>query len=232
MLFFLPYLTSDHCSTALIFPKAIQAKKRAFKFPNFVADKEEFLPLVKLLWEENVDGCQMFKTIKKLKGLKKDMKKLSLKNGDVFKNVKKLRDKLKELLINIDKALDLKQLKKEESIVLQEYVAATKDEEKLLYKKAKVKWLNVADRNNAYFHKVLKNRDHKCRINMIHDDYGNKYEGDDVSNQFDKLSEAEVNEMVRDVSDAKTKEAMFLIDGNKAPFLKVFLLYSLKELGI
>ncbi|GJT85894.1 RNA-directed DNA polymerase, eukaryota, reverse transcriptase zinc-binding domain protein, partial [Tanacetum coccineum] len=131
---FLPYLISDHCSTVLIFPKAIQAKNRAFEFPNFVADKEEFLPL----------------------------------------------------------------LKEEESIVLQEYVVAMKDEEKLLYQKVKVKWLSVGDRNNAYFHKVLKSRNHKCRINTIHDGYRNKYEGDDVAEQFDKLSEAEVNEMARD----------------------------------
>ncbi|GJV16862.1 hypothetical protein Tco_1362185 [Tanacetum coccineum] len=109
----------------------------------FKADKKEFLLLVKLLWEENVDGCQMFKTVKKLKGLKKDMKKLSWKNEDVFENVKKLRDKLKELQVNIDKAFDLKQLREEESIILQEYVSTKKDEEKIIYQKAKVKWLSV-----------------------------------------------------------------------------------------
>nr|GEV14509.1 RNA-directed DNA polymerase, eukaryota, reverse transcriptase zinc-binding domain protein [Tanacetum cinerariifolium] len=45
------------------FPKNIRLenkeKKRAFKFFNFVADKEEFLHLVKSLWEENMDGCQI-----------------------------------------------------------------------------------------------------------------------------------------------------------------------------
>ncbi|GJV16863.1 hypothetical protein Tco_1362186 [Tanacetum coccineum] len=76
---------------------------------------------------------------------------------------------------------------------------------------------------------------------MIHDGYGNMYEGDEVAEQFvrhlhkflgedvqvkhmeninifikNKLSEDEANEMVRDVSDANIKEAMFLIDGNKA----------------
>ncbi|GJR44770.1 RNA-directed DNA polymerase, eukaryota, reverse transcriptase zinc-binding domain protein [Tanacetum coccineum] len=156
--------------------------KRAFKFSNFVADEEEFLPL----------------------------------NGDVFENVK-LREKQKE------------------------YVAAMKDEEKLLYQKAEVKWISIGDRNNAYFHKVLKSRNHKCRINR-NDDCGNKYEGDDVARQFvrhfqkflgeevqvkhmknvnmlikNKLFEAEANNMVRDVSNAEIKEAMFLINGNKAP---------------
>nr|GEV38520.1 hypothetical protein [Tanacetum cinerariifolium] len=190
------------------------AKKRAFKFFNFVADKEEFLPF------GEVD------------------------NKDVFENVKKIRDKLKELQINIDKAPDLKQLREEESIALKEYVASIKVKEKILYQKAKVKWLSVGDRNNTYFHKVLKSSNHKCRINMIHDGYGNKYEEDDVSEQFvrhfqnflgeevqvkhmkninilikNKLYEAKANEMLRDVSDAKIKEAMFLIDENKAPGL-------------
>ncbi|GJZ77260.1 hypothetical protein Tco_0641932 [Tanacetum coccineum] len=135
--------------------KKLDANKRAFKFSNFVDDNEEFLSLVKLMWEENVDGCQM---------------------------------------------------------------------------------------NNAYFNKVLKSRTHKCRINTIHDGHGNNYEGDDVAEQFvrhfqkflgeevqvkhiknsnmiikNKLSEAKANEMVDNVSDAEIKEAMFLIDGNKAP---------------
>ncbi|GJR83031.1 hypothetical protein Tco_0153816 [Tanacetum coccineum] len=98
-----------------------------------------------------------------------------------------------------------------------------KDEEKILYQKAKVKWLSVGDRNNAYFHKVLKSRNHECRINTIHDDYRNKYEGDDIVEQFvrhfkkflgkevqvkhmkninmlikNKSSKAEVNEMNQD----------------------------------
>ncbi|GJT37856.1 hypothetical protein Tco_0937721 [Tanacetum coccineum] len=141
----------------------IMAKKGAFKFSNFVGDKEEFLPL-----------------------------------------------------IYNDKALDLKQLREEENIVLQEYVASMKDEEKILYQKAKFEWLSVGDRHNAYFHKVFKSRNHKCRINTIHDDYRNKYEGDDVAEQFNKLSEVKANEMVKDVSDAEIKEDMFLINGNKA----------------
>ncbi|GKA20014.1 RNA-directed DNA polymerase, eukaryota, reverse transcriptase zinc-binding domain protein [Tanacetum coccineum] len=76
---------------------------------------------------------------------------------------------MKELQINIDKAPALKQLREEEGIVLQEYDATMKDEEKILYKKAKLKWLTKA------------------------------------------------NKMVKDVSDDEIKEAMFLIDGIKAP---------------
>lgn len=44
---FLSYLISNHCPTVLLIPKAMQVRKM-----------EEF------------EGCHMFKTVKKLKGLK------------------------------------------------------------------------------------------------------------------------------------------------------------------
>ncbi|GJT76140.1 zinc knuckle CX2CX4HX4C containing protein [Tanacetum coccineum] len=44
---FLPYLISDHCPNVLVFPNSLQAKKKAFKFANFVANKEDFIPIVK-----------------------------------------------------------------------------------------------------------------------------------------------------------------------------------------
>ena len=42
---FLPYLISDHCPTVLVLPNVVQIKK-SFKFSNFMADKEDFLPIV------------------------------------------------------------------------------------------------------------------------------------------------------------------------------------------
>jgi hypothetical protein len=40
--------------------------------------------------------------------------------------------------------------------------------------KAKVKWLSVGDKNNAYFHKTLKSRQHKNRIGTINDELGKR----------------------------------------------------------
>ncbi|GKC84704.1 hypothetical protein Tco_1140421 [Tanacetum coccineum] len=44
-----------------------------------------------------------------------------------------------------------------------------KDEENILFQKAKIKWLRVGGRNNAYFHKVIKSINHKSRINVVRD---------------------------------------------------------------
>lgn len=46
---FLPYLISDHCPTVLIIPNGVQIRRKSFKFANFIADKEEFIPLVENL---------------------------------------------------------------------------------------------------------------------------------------------------------------------------------------
>nr|GEV87901.1 RNA-directed DNA polymerase, eukaryota, reverse transcriptase zinc-binding domain protein [Tanacetum cinerariifolium] len=104
---FLPYLIFDHCPNVLIFPKAIQTKKRIFKFSNFPADKEEFFSFGEV---DMGRRCGWMPNVQKFKQMEN---------------------------------------------------------------------MNMLNKN--------------------------------------KLSEAEANEMVRDVSDAKIKEAVFLIDGNKAP---------------
>nr|GEV65407.1 hypothetical protein [Tanacetum cinerariifolium] len=129
----------------------------------------------------------------------------------------------------------------EESLCLQNYVEAMKDEEKLLYQKAKNKWLSFGDRNNAFFHKVLKGRVNKSITNFVKDCQGILYQGSDVADQFVKHFQdflgkaADVNDceavvsliikkisfekdsfMIRNIEDNEVKEAMFQIDDNKA----------------
>ncbi|GKA98042.1 RNA-directed DNA polymerase, eukaryota, reverse transcriptase zinc-binding domain protein [Tanacetum coccineum] len=164
---------------------------------------------------------------------------------DVKFNCLKLQ--LKDVQLRIDKDPYDKGLRDKESKCLSEYVEAMKDKEKLLYQKAKIKWLSVGDRNNAYFHRVLKNRNHKNIINSIRDGKGNLYKGKDVADQFvnhfqaflgntetvkdcdyiiplikRKLNAYTTNFMVRDVCSEEIKAAMFQIKSNKVPRLDGF----------
>ncbi|GJT11650.1 RNA-directed DNA polymerase, eukaryota, reverse transcriptase zinc-binding domain protein [Tanacetum coccineum] len=61
-----------------------------------------------------------------------------------------------------------------------------KDEELILYQKAKVKWLSVGDRNNAYFHKTIKSRQQRNRVDAVCDENGKIFEGKEVDEQFVK----------------------------------------------
>ncbi|GJU75090.1 RNA-directed DNA polymerase, eukaryota, reverse transcriptase zinc-binding domain protein [Tanacetum coccineum] len=192
--------------------------------------------------EKEYEGFQMFKTVKKLKSLKRDLRKLSWKDGNIFEKVQSLKMQLKEVQTKIDSDPNDKDLRMEESQCIHDYVEAMKDEGKLLFQKAKIKWLKVGDRNNSYFHKVLKRRNYKSRINTVRDIMGNLFQGEDVVVQFvnhfhkflgteepvrdfepfshlimKKLAAVDANFMVREVCDEEIKEAMFQIDGNKAP---------------
>lgn len=119
---------------------------------------------------------------------------------------------------------------------------AMKEEEKFVFQKAKVSWLSMGDRNNAFFHKSVKSRSQRNRIEVIEDEQGNRFEGVWVAEQFvkhfqkflgssvpvikmtelqnlfhNKLTEAEATDMIREVSNEEIKAAMFQIDDNKAP---------------
>ncbi|GJW91789.1 RNA-directed DNA polymerase, eukaryota, reverse transcriptase zinc-binding domain protein [Tanacetum coccineum] len=187
---------------------------------------------------------RMFKIVKNLKGLKKHLKQLAWCNGDVFENVKKLKEAMKDVQMKTDQDLNNHDLKSEESNVLKLYSEAMKDEEKILFQKAKVKWLSVRDRNNAYFHKTIKSRQQRNRIDAVCDKNGRRFKGNDVAEQFIKhfqqflgesrhvepisdmdtlfqckLNSVEAEYMVREVSNEEIKTAMFQIDDNKAPGL-------------
>lgn len=72
--------------------------------------------------------------------------------------------------IKVDKDPHNSMLKQEDSMILNEYNIAAKDEEKLLAQKAKIDWLCDGDTNSKFFHIVLKGRAHKSRIEAVHDE--------------------------------------------------------------
>ncbi|GJW00158.1 RNA-directed DNA polymerase, eukaryota, reverse transcriptase zinc-binding domain protein [Tanacetum coccineum] len=148
---FLPYLFSDHCPMILVMLNTIQERKRSFRFSNFVSGKDEFLEIVRENWNTTHNGCQMFKVTRKLKALKKPLKILAWKDGDLFENVKILREKLKDIQKRIDTEPHNKVLREEESSIIRDYGEAMKEEEKLLFQKAKIKW----DISNSEIKKVM-----------------------------------------------------------------------------
>nr|GEW61298.1 RNA-directed DNA polymerase, eukaryota, reverse transcriptase zinc-binding domain protein [Tanacetum cinerariifolium] len=64
------------------------------------------------------------------------------------------------------------------SIIGNEPCEAMKDNDLILYQKAKVKWLSVGDRNSAYFHRTIKSKQQRNRIDDVCDENGNIFEGE------------------------------------------------------
>ncbi|KAL7612679.1 hypothetical protein Lser_V15G05847 [Lactuca serriola] len=129
---FKPYRISDHCPAVLIIPNCKMRWKSSFRFANFIADKDEFLPMVKDIWSTNIDGFFMFKLTQKLKVMKKYCRQLCNKFRGSGMKIKELRKELGNIQMKIDQEPFNATYREENANILFEYNVACNDEEKLL----------------------------------------------------------------------------------------------------
>ncbi|GKE16937.1 hypothetical protein Tco_1424514, partial [Tanacetum coccineum] len=163
---------------------------------NVSSDMKEFHNCVNNIEMEDINSSGLFYTWTKnlhnvIQGgqteneeIEKAFKEFGLEEWGFFENVKKLREAVKEVQVKIDKDPHNHELRSEEVGTLKAYTEALKEEELILYQKAKVKWLSVGDRNNAYFHKAIKSRQQRNRVDVICNENGERFEGSVVAQQF------------------------------------------------
>ncbi|GKE49374.1 hypothetical protein Tco_1480632, partial [Tanacetum coccineum] len=72
----------------------------------------------------------------------------------------------------------------EEATYLSAFNDAKLDEERYLRQKAKVKWLGAGDSNSAYFHKTIKSKNYRARIDILFDSNNNELVGAGVPKAF------------------------------------------------
>nr|GEX69227.1 hypothetical protein [Tanacetum cinerariifolium] len=113
-------------------------------------EKEEFIPIVKSGWTSAVHGCKMFKLMKKMKGLKSKLKAFSWKNRNLYEIVENYKKNIKEAQYKLNNNPHDQSIKKKEVMALVEYNGAIRDEENLLFYKAKVDWIIKCNKKNLY----------------------------------------------------------------------------------
>ncbi|GKC11414.1 hypothetical protein Tco_1008196 [Tanacetum coccineum] len=146
---------------------------------QMTADISEFRDCVNSIKVEDIVSSRLFYTwTKNLFKVKSGDTSGVLKKLDRIMGNEEFIDKFPHAHVVFLPNLILIILREKESRILSEYVEAMKVEEKLLFQKAKIKWLCLGDRNNSYFHKVLKSRNTKSRMNQIIDDQGNIFVGE------------------------------------------------------
>ncbi|GJW17456.1 RNA-directed DNA polymerase, eukaryota, reverse transcriptase zinc-binding domain protein [Tanacetum coccineum] len=74
----------------------------SFRFSNHVADKKDFLDIVRGVWMKEVKGCNMYKVVQKLKMLKGPLRKLSWKDGNIFEKVQEIKKTLEDVQCKLD----------------------------------------------------------------------------------------------------------------------------------
>ncbi|GJU24535.1 hypothetical protein Tco_1163156 [Tanacetum coccineum] len=123
--------------------------------------------------------------------------------------VKRLRHELDTVQRDLDLDPFNSNLRDEEAAYVQAFNEASLMEERFLRQKAKVDWLRDGDANFAYFHKSVKSRVTRSRIDIVTDLEGTVTPLN-VSNMFQKrLNEMDALEMIRAVSDKEIKDAVF-----------------------
>ncbi|GJU69972.1 polypyrimidine tract-binding protein homolog 2 isoform X1 [Tanacetum coccineum] len=169
-----------------------------------------------------------FLGIKALKGFMDGILKVALPPGYHFKTI------LDTDPFNI-------RLREIEAANVVAFNQAVLDEEMFLKQKAKISWLKDGDSNTAYFHKSVKSRVSRSRIDVISNSDGIIFANDKVpdafvahyeaflgqtgyTNGFDGsnlfsncLDEQGAAHMVRTVTDHEIKEAMFSMGDEKSP---------------
>ncbi|GKB40686.1 hypothetical protein Tco_0885628, partial [Tanacetum coccineum] len=131
-------------------------------------------------------------------------------------------------------------LREDEAATVIAFNEALVIKEKFLKQKAKIAWLKEGDSNSAYFHKAIKSRISRSRIDVVTDAEGVVFQNDDVAKAFishyevflgqpgithefnttdlflTRLSSSEALEMVRTVSSQEVKTAIFSMGNDKS----------------
>ncbi|GJS68607.1 hypothetical protein Tco_0683172 [Tanacetum coccineum] len=193
------------------------------------------------MWSMLVEGHSMYQLVTKYKPLKKPFRKMMHDNGNLHDRVTKLCIEVDEIQKALDKNPADPILREEEVAYVHAFNEAKLDEERFLKQKAKVDWLEARDANTAYFHKTIKSRKHKSRIEVMQDANGVDYTSlsmpeafvnhykdflgtdmlcDDMDSTdlfLKQVSKSYYNDMVRVITNAKIKYAMFDIGDDRAP---------------
>ncbi|GJZ34000.1 hypothetical protein Tco_0579436 [Tanacetum coccineum] len=204
-------------------------------------------------WKKDVQGHNMFQVVKILKSLEQPLRNLLKSQGNLHDRVVRLRHELDEVQKALDKDPACVSLREEEGVYLRAFNEATLDEERFLKQKAKLEWLRVGDSNSAYFHKTVKERVSRNRIDIITDMNNVTHTNNEVPTAFvehymnflgssapvsnldnrglfsKKISNEKADYMVREVTNGEIKDAMFSIDNDKAPGPDGFTLLFFKK---
>ncbi|KAJ0479496.1 putative RNA-directed DNA polymerase [Helianthus annuus] len=238
---FHPFRVSDHTPCVVNFHTIKHNRPKPFKFANFLVNKEGFVNCVSDEWAKEVQGVTMFSVVKKLSFLKSPLRRLLFKQGNLHERVKLLRSKLDDIHMAIDANPSDMTLRDSESRCLQEFQAASYDEECFLKQKAKAECLAAGDSNTKYFHNCVKMRNACSKIHSIQDVHGTQFNGDSVYGALvshysaflgmeaqvdllpsnvafpNVLDQVAASNMVRQVTREEVKNAIFSIGENKAP---------------
>nr|KAJ0195180.1 hypothetical protein LSAT_V11C700342460 [Lactuca sativa] len=181
---FLLYRLSDHSPVIIKIPLRAKFVVLPFKFPNVLTLSPELKLLVERHWNIEVQGVKMFRLTQKLKNFKKPICKLLKVQGHFSENVDHYRKELEAVQSDLDLDPFNSHLRDLEAIFLGELKKAYDKEERFLKQKAKIHSLKEGDSNSKFFHRIVKGKAHKNKIEAVMNRQGKWLEGEAVYKEF------------------------------------------------
>ncbi|XP_057808794.1 uncharacterized protein LOC131023266 [Salvia miltiorrhiza] len=165
----LPRLTLDHSPLVLQYREVAQQGKRSFRFLNMWVMHPDFHNLVQSSWSGDMDvRCPIFKVMAKLRKLRADLKTW---NRNVFGNVDVQILATETALMDVQQRISqngYSDLLFDEEIEAQARLNIILERKNsLLHQKSRAKWLTDGDRNTSFFHRLIKFRKPKYRLDHL-----------------------------------------------------------------
>ncbi|XP_074341935.1 uncharacterized protein LOC141679332 [Apium graveolens] len=166
----------DHNPLLFEEPMQFQEFGKPFQFFNYMIDVPGFLDLVSSAWSIQCFGSPLVQFSTKLKHTKLLLRKLNRDVGNVHSNVQSARAVLEAFQTSLSSTLDQSKILEEEELI-SKLNTALDQEESLLLKKARVRWLQLGDNNNSFFHQQCKVHWNRNKVLTLQDTNGNLVHG-------------------------------------------------------
>lgn len=162
---------SDHCPAFVHLGIAVKNLAKPFQVFQHILEHPEFISTVNNAWSANVEGDPWFILTSKLKQVKSCLKALNRSNGNLHEGVCQARNALMLFQENMPSGPSASMLSSENKLCDDLRTALAK-EEVFLKQKSRVKWLELGDGNNSFFHRSCQKRWNSNKILALQDGSG------------------------------------------------------------
>ncbi|KAJ6897722.1 hypothetical protein NC652_024515 [Populus alba x Populus x berolinensis] len=170
---FQPRCISDH--SAMILHLCIPTRQRCvpFKFLNIWAARDDFMDVVGSSWQTPVSGNPMYQFTTKLHRLKPVFRTIHHHHtSDITSRVVRAKEAWFAAQHFLDENPTSVEAQQSERLLASRYMQFCKDEESYYKQRSRIQWLQLGDKNTAFFHKSLLHRQTRNKIHMMQDESG------------------------------------------------------------
>ncbi|KAJ6333872.1 hypothetical protein OIU78_010889 [Salix suchowensis] len=150
--------------------------KPSFKFLNQWAKHEDFLDIVRCVWNQRIVGNPLFQFTTKLSMLKIQFgRKHQHSTSHIAYRVFRAKGAWEEAQRLLDSEPSNVGYKSAERYLAEDYMNLCKEEEAFFRQRSRVQWLKLGDQNTKFFHRSLIHRTARNSIGKLQDANGRTY---------------------------------------------------------